>query len=234
MLEAKDLVLEYGGVRALNGMSFTASTGEVTAVVGSNGAGKTTLMNAICGLVKLASGEIRLDGARLNGLAPDEIVRKGISLVPEGRELFPKLSVLENLLLGATVRPDPAVRRKTLERIFELFPVLANRQKQQAGRMSGGEQQMLAFGRALMAQPKMLLLDEPSIGLAPMVEEQLISAISDYSRENGIGVLIVEQNAMLALEYAQHAYVVEQGRVALSGSAAEIRDDPAVIASYLG
>lgn len=234
MLEAKDLVLEYGGVRALNGMSFTASTGEVTAVVGSNGAGKTTLMNAICGLVKLASGEIRLDGARLNGLAPDEIVRKGISLVPEGRELFPKLSVLENLLLGATVRPDPAVRRKTLERIFELFPVLANRQKQQAGRMSGGEQQMLAFGRALMAQPKMLLLDEPSIGLAPMVEEQLISAISDYSRENGIGVLIVEQNAMLALEYAQHAYVVEQGRVALSGPAAEIRDDPAVIASYLG
>ncbi|MER9240959.1 ABC transporter ATP-binding protein [Mesorhizobium sp. M0633] len=234
MLEAKNLVLEYGGVRALNGMSFTASTGEVTAVVGSNGAGKTTLMNAICGLVKLASGEIRLDGARLNGLAPDEIVRKGISLVPEGRELFPKLSVLENLLLGATVRPDPAVRRKTLERIFELFPVLANRQKQQAGRMSGGEQQMLAFGRALMAQPKMLLLDEPSIGLAPMVEEQLISAISDYSRENGIGVLIVEQNAMLALEYAQHAYVVEQGRVALSGPAAEIRDDPAVIASYLG
>ncbi|ESW68723.1 ABC transporter ATP-binding protein [Mesorhizobium sp. C280B] len=234
MLEAKDLVLEYGGVRALNGMSFTARTGEVTAVVGSNGAGKTTLMNAICGLVKLASGEIRLDGARLNGLAPDEIVRKGISLVPEGRELFPKLSVLENLLLGATVRPDPAVRRKTLERIFELFPVLANRQKQQAGRMSGGEQQMLAFGRALMAQPKMLLLDEPSIGLAPMVEEQLISAISDYSRENGIGVLIVEQNAMLALEYAQHAYVVEQGRVALSGPAAEIRDDPAVIASYLG
>ncbi|MER9519389.1 ABC transporter ATP-binding protein [Mesorhizobium sp. M0614] len=234
MLEAKDLVLEYGGVRALSGMSFTASTGEVTAVVGSNGAGKTTLMNAICGLVKLASGEIRLDGARLNGLAPDEIVRKGISLVPEGRELFPRLSVLENLLLGATVRPDPAMRRKTLERIFELFPVLANRQKQQAGRMSGGEQQMLAFGRALMAQPKMLLLDEPSIGLAPMVEEQLISAISDYSRENGIGVLIVEQNAMLALEYAQHAYVVEQGRVALSGPAAEIRDDPAVIASYLG
>ncbi|MER8541478.1 ABC transporter ATP-binding protein [Mesorhizobium sp. M1334] len=234
MLEAKDLVLEYGGVRALNGMSFTARTGEVTAVVGSNGAGKTTLMNAICGLVKLASGEIRLDGARLNGLAPDEIVRKGISLVPEGRELFPKLSVLENLLLGATVRPDPAMRRKTLERIFELSPVLANRQKQQAGRMSGGEQQMLAFGRALMAQPKMLLLDEPSIGLAPMVEEQLISAISDYSRENGIGVLIVEQNAMLALEYAQHAYVVEQGRVALSGPAAEIRDDPAVIASYLG
>ncbi|RUV64231.1 MULTISPECIES: ABC transporter ATP-binding protein [unclassified Mesorhizobium] len=234
MLEAKDLVLEYGGVRALNGMSFTASTEQVTAVVGSNGAGKTTLMNAICGLVKLASGEIRLDGAKLNGLAPDDIVRKGISLVPEGRELFPKLSVLENLLLGATVRPDPTRRRKTLERIFELFPVLANRQKQQAGRMSGGEQQMLAFGRALMAQPKMLLLDEPSIGLAPMVEEQLISAISDYSRESGIGVLIVEQNAMLALEYAQHAYVVEQGRVALSGPAAEIRDDPAVIASYLG
>ncbi|RWF81877.1 MAG: ABC transporter ATP-binding protein [Mesorhizobium sp.] len=234
MLEAKDLVLEYGGVRALNGMSFRASTEQVTAVVGSNGAGKTTLMNAICGLVKLASGEIRLDGAKLNGLAPDDIVRKGISLVPEGRELFPKLSVLENLLLGATVRPDPTRRRKTLERIFELFPVLANRQKQQAGRMSGGEQQMLAFGRALMAQPKMLLLDEPSIGLAPMVEEQLISAISDYSRENGIGVLIVEQNAMLALEYAQHAYVVEQGRVALSGPAAEIRDDPAVIASYLG
>ncbi|TIU62385.1 MAG: ATP-binding cassette domain-containing protein, partial [Mesorhizobium sp.] len=159
MLEAKDLVLEYGGVRALNGMSFTASTEQVTAVVGSNGAGKTTLMNAICGLVKLASGEIRLDGAKLNGLAPDDIVRKGISLVPEGRELFPKLSVLENLLLGATVRPDPTRRRKTLERIFELFPVLANRQKQQAGRMSGGEQQMLAFGRALMAQPKMLLLD---------------------------------------------------------------------------
>ncbi|TIN35309.1 MAG: ABC transporter ATP-binding protein [Mesorhizobium sp.] len=231
---AQSSIVSWVGVRALNGMSFTASTEQVTAVVGSNGAGKTTLMNAICGLVKLASGEIRLDGAKLNGLAPDDIVRKGISLVPEGRELFPKLSVLENLLLGATVRPDPTRRRKTLERIFELFPVLANRQKQQAGRMSGGEQQMLAFGRALMAQPKMLLLDEPSIGLAPMVEEQLISAISDYSRESGIGVLIVEQNAMLALEYAQHAYVVEQGRVALSGPAAEIRDDPAVIASYLG
>jgi branched-chain amino acid transport system ATP-binding protein len=234
MLEARDLVLEYGGVRALNGLSFNAVAGEVTAVVGSNGAGKTTLMNAICGLVKLASGEIRLNGDKLNGLAPDEIVRKGISLVPEGRELFPKLSVQENLLVGATVRPDPVIRRKTLARIFELFPVLADRQKQQAGRMSGGEQQMLAFGRALMAQPKMLLLDEPSIGLAPMIEEQLISAISDYALENGIGVLIVEQNAMLALEHAQHAYVLEQGRVALSGPAAEIKDDPAVVASYLG
>ncbi|MFB8343838.1 ABC transporter ATP-binding protein [Brucella cytisi] len=234
MLEAQDLVLEYGGVRALDGMSFSANVGEVTAVVGSNGAGKTTLMNAICGLAKLSSGEIRLDGDRLDGLAPDAIVRRGISLVPEGRELFPRLTVLDNLLLGATVRPDPALRRKTLDRIFGLFPVLADRQKQQAGRMSGGEQQMLAFGRALMAQPKMLLLDEPSIGLAPMVEEQLISAISDYSREHGIGVLIVEQNAMLALEHAQHAYVVEQGRVALSGAAATIRDDPAVVASYLG
>ena len=234
MLEARDLVLEYGGVRALDGIGFSAKIGELTAVVGSNGAGKTTLMKAICGLAKLKSGEIRLNGDRLDGLAPDAIVRKGISLVPEGRELFPRLSVLDNLLLGATVRPDPAARRRTLDRVFALFPVLASRQRQQAGRMSGGEQQMVAFGRALMSQPKMLLLDEPSIGLAPKVEEQLISAISDYSRENGIGVLIVEQNAMLALEHAQHAYVVEQGRVALFGPAKAVLNDPAVVASYLG
>ncbi|WP_027038674.1 ABC transporter ATP-binding protein [Mesorhizobium ciceri] len=234
MLEAQDIVVEYGGVRALDQLSFSAQIGDVTAVVGSNGAGKTTLMNTICGLIQPVSGEIRLDGERIDGLAPDEIVRRGISLVPEGRELFPRLSVLENLLLGATVRPDPATRRTTLARIYELFPVLADRQSQKAGQLSGGEQQMLAFGRALMSLPKLLLLDEPSIGLAPMVEEQLISAIRDYSLENGIGVLIVEQNAMLALEYAQHAFVVEQGRVALSGPAATVRDDPAVIASYLG
>ncbi|BAB54463.1 ABC transporter ATP-binding protein (plasmid) [Mesorhizobium loti] len=234
MLEAQNIVVEYGGVRALDELSFSAQIGDVTAVVGSNGAGKTSLMNTICGLIKPVSGEIRLDGERIDSLAPDEIVRRGISLVPEGRELFPRLSVLENLLLGATVRPDPATRRTTLGRIYELFPVLANRQNQKAGQLSGGEQQMLAFGRALMSLPKLLLLDEPSIGLAPMVEEQLILAIRDYSLEHGIGVLIVEQNAMLALEYAQHAFVVEQGRVALSGPAATVRDDPAVIAAYLG
>ncbi|RWX58130.1 ABC transporter ATP-binding protein, partial [Mesorhizobium sp. M2A.F.Ca.ET.039.01.1.1] len=213
MLEAQNIVVEYGGVRALDELSFSAQIGDVTAIVGSNGAGKTSLMNTICGLIQPVSGEIRLNGERIDGLAPDEIVRRGISLVPEGRELFPRLSVLENLLLGATVRPDPATRRTTLARIYELFPVLANRLNQKAGQLSGGEQQMLAFGRALMSLPKLLLLDEPSIGLAPMVEEQLISAIRDYSLENGIGVLIVEQNAMLALEYAQHAFVVEQGRV---------------------
>lgn len=234
MLEAHNLVVEYDGARAIDELNFAAKIGDVTAVVGSNGAGKTSLMNTICGLVKPIAGEIRLDGERIDGMPPDEIVRRGISLVPEGRELFPRLSVLENLLLGATVRPDPVARRNTLARIYELFPILANRQRQQAGQLSGGEQQMLAFGRALMSLPKLLLLDEPSIGLAPLIEEQLISAIRDYSRENGIGVLIVEQNAMLALEYAQYAFVVEQGRVVLSGSAATVRDDPAVIASYLG
>lgn len=234
MLQVRDLALAYGGVRALDGVSLDVPARQITTVVGSNGAGKSSLMKAIAGLERPSAGTITLDGESLLGLAPSAIVARGVALVPEGRELFPRMSVLENLLVGATLVRSAAARRTSIDRVLALFPVLARKLSEMAGSMSGGEQQMLAFGRALMAEPRVLLLDEPSIGLAPMIEEQLMASIREVSQQLGMSVLLVEQNAILALEASQHAYVLELGRMVSHGLSAELIHDPGIIASYLG
>lgn len=234
MLEIRDVALNYGGVRALDGVSLDVPAQQITTVVGSNGAGKSSLMKAIAGLERPSAGSILLDGDSLLGLPPSAIVARGLALVPEGRELFPRMSVLENLLVGATLVGSAAARRRSMDRVLALFPVLARKLGAMAGSMSGGEQQMLAFGRALMAEPRVLLLDEPSIGLAPIIEEQLMASIRDVSQDLGMAVLLVEQNAMLALESSQQAYVLELGRVVRQGPSAELIRDPGIVASYLG
>lgn len=234
MLEIRDVALNYGGVRALDGVSLDVPAQQITTVVGSNGAGKSSLMKAIAGLERPSAGSILLDGDSLLGLTPSAIVARGLALVPEGRELFPRMSVLENLLVGATLVGSAAARRRSMDRVLALFPVLARKLGAMAGSMSGGEQQMLAFGRALMAEPRVLLLDEPSIGLAPIIEEQLMASIRDVSQDLGMAVLLVEQNAMLALESSQQAYVLELGRVVRQGPSAELIRDPGIVASYLG
>ena len=234
MLQVRDLALNYGGVRALDGVSLDVPAQQITTVVGSNGAGKSSLMKAIAGLERPSAGRITLEGESLLGLTPSAIVARGLALVPEGRELFPRMSVLENLLVGATLVGSAAARRRSMDRVLALFPVLARKLGAMAGSMSGGEQQMLAFGRALMAEPRVLLLDEPSIGLAPIIEEQLIASIRDVSQDLGMAVLLVEQNAMLALESSQQAYVLELGRVVRQGPSAELIRDPGIVASYLG
>jgi branched-chain amino acid transport system ATP-binding protein len=234
MLEIRGVALSYGGVRALDGVSLDVPARQITTVVGSNGAGKSSLMKAIAGLERPSLGSITLEGESLLGLAPSAIVARGLALVPEGRELFPRMSVQENLLVGATLIRSAAARRSSLERVLSLFPVLERKLGTMAGSMSGGEQQMLAFGRALMAEPRVLLLDEPSIGLAPLIEEQLMASIREVTQRLGMAVLLVEQNAMLALEASQQAYVMELGRIVREGPSSELINDPSVIASYLG
>jgi branched-chain amino acid transport system ATP-binding protein len=234
MLQIRDVALNYGGVRALDGVSLDVPERQITTVVGSNGAGKSSLMKAIAGLERPATGTILLEGESLLGMTPSEIVARGLALVPEGRELFPRMSVLENLMVGATLVRSAAARRSSMDRVLALFPVLARKLGAIAGSMSGGEQQMLAFGRALMAEPRVLLLDEPSIGLAPLIEEQLMASIREVSQQLGMAVLLVEQNAMLALESSHQAYVLELGRVVRQGPSAELIHDPGIIASYLG
>ncbi len=234
MLQVRDVALSYGGVRALDGVSLDVPARQITTVVGSNGAGKSSLMKAIAGLERPSAGTITLEGESLLGLTPSEIVARGLALVPEGRELFARMSVLENLMVGATLVRSAAARRSSMERVLALFPVLAQKLGAMAGSMSGGEQQMLAFGRALMAEPRVLLLDEPSIGLAPIIEEQLMASIREVSQHLGMAVLLVEQNAMLALESSHQAYVLELGRVVRQGPSPDLVNDPAIIASYLG
>jgi branched-chain amino acid transport system ATP-binding protein len=234
MLQIRGVALNYGGVRALDGVSLDVPAQQITTVVGSNGAGKSSLMKAIAGLERPLSGSVTLDGESLLGLSPSTIVARGLALVPEGRELFPRMSVHENLLVGATLVRSAAARRRSMDRVLGLFPVLARKLGAMAGSMSGGEQQMLAFGRALMAEPRILLLDEPSIGLAPIIEEQLMASIREVSRQLGMAVLLVEQNAMLALESSHQAYVLELGRIVRQGPSAELISDPGIIASYLG
>jgi branched-chain amino acid transport system ATP-binding protein len=234
MLQVRDMALNYCGVRALDGVSLDVPPRQITTVVGSNGAGKSSLMRAIAGLERSSAGTVTLDGESLLGLTPSEIVARGLVLVPEGRELFPRMTVLENLMVGATLVRSSAARRVSMDRVLALFPVLERKLGAMAGSMSGGEQQMLAFGRALMAEPRMLLLDEPSIGLAPIIEEQLMASIREVSLQLGIGILLVEQNAMLALESSSQAYVLELGRVVRQGPSADLINDPGIIASYLG
>jgi branched-chain amino acid transport system ATP-binding protein len=233
MLEVKDLRVRYGTVEAVKGLSFQVSTGAIVSLIGANGAGKTTSLRALTGLVKPSSGEVRFENALLNGLAPHDIVRLGIALVPEGRRLFPKMTVLENLKMGAYLQTRKADVASTLEMIYQHFPILRERGRQRAGSLSGGEQQMLAIARALMNRPKLLLLDEPSMGLSPIMTAEIGKIILQINALN-VSIILVEQNAMLALTLAQYGYVLETGTLMLQGKAEELLRDEGVKKAYLG
>jgi len=233
LLEAKNLEAQYGWTKVLHGLAFAVEAGGITAILGANGAGKTTTLRAVCGMVKTA-GEIRFEGRRIDGKATEDIVRLGIAHTPEGRGTFMDLTVEENLRLGAYVRKDREPFAADLERVSEYFPILAQRRRQQAGTLSGGEQQMLAVARALMSRPRLLLLDEPSLGLAPLLTREIFRIVRAINKDEGVSVLLVEQNAAMALELADHAYLLETGRVVMSGSAAELRKDDSIRRSYLG
>jgi branched-chain amino acid transport system ATP-binding protein len=234
MLKLDDVHASYGPVLAVRGVSLEVPDGGVVAVLGANGAGKTSTLRAISGLLRPSQGSIEFEGKRIDRLAPERIVQMGISQVPEGRQIFADLSVMENLRLGAFLRNDGDGIRRDLELVFSHFPVLAERRKQEAGTLSGGEQQMLAIGRALMAKPRLLLLDEPSLGLAPMLVREIFRVIKTLNEEAGITVLLVEQDANMALSLAQYAYVVETGRVALHDTAEDLRRNEEVRRVYLG
>ncbi len=232
LLSAEGVRVHYGGAAALRGVDLAVPDGQVVALLGANGAGKTTMLRAISGLVVPSSGEIRFEERPLTGRTPKAIVAAGIVHVPEGRQLFPRMTVLENLELGAYLRRDGGIRGD-LERVLEHFPVFKERRRQIAGSLSGGEQQMLAIGRALMARPRLLLLDEPSLGLAPRMVEEVASIVRGIN-ESGVSILLVEQNAEMALGLASTAYVMEGGTIALSGAATELRADERVRRAYLG
>ena len=233
LLELKDVHTYYGAVHALRGVSLKVEEGEIVTLIGSNGAGKTTTLRTISGLERARSGSITLNGKSIEAAPAHEIVRLGVGHSPEGRRVFTRMSVRENLEMGAFLRkPGPDVQAD-FKKVFDLFPRLREREFQAAGTMSGGEQQMLAIGRALMGQPKVLLLDEPSMGLAPLITQQVFAAIVGINRE-GIGVVLAEQNARSALQIASSAYVLSEGRVVLSGPAEQLADDPAVQKAYLG
>ncbi|MBF9134007.1 ABC transporter ATP-binding protein [Plantactinospora sp. S1510] len=233
LLEIEDVSLLYGRIQALHGISLTVDEGEIVALIGANGAGKSTTMRAISGIRPVATGRIRFAGQDITKMRPDLRVRLGLCQAPEGRGIFPGMSVLENLDMGAYTRRDRAGVAADLARVLELFPRLAERAKQPGGTLSGGEQQMLAVGRALMSRPKLLLLDEPSMGLAPMLIQQIFSIITEINQQ-GTTILLVEQNAQQALARAHRAYVLETGRIVKSGIGAELLHDPAVKEAYLG
>jgi len=233
LLEIDDIVLRYGRIEALHGISLHVNEGEVVALIGGNGAGKTTTMRAISGLRPVASGSIRFAGEDITKLRADLRVVRGICQSPEGRGIFPGMTVLDNLDMGAYTRRDSAGIAEDLERVFGLFPRLAERRKQMGGTLSGGEQQMLAVGRALMARPKLLLLDEPSMGLAPMVIQQIFDIVSEINQQ-GTTILLVEQNAQQALSHAHRGYVLETGRIVKEGSGQDLLHDAAVKEAYLG
>ncbi|HLS86151.1 MAG TPA: ABC transporter ATP-binding protein [Burkholderiales bacterium] len=233
LLEVKGLHAGYGPTRVLHGIDFALEEGSITTLLGANGAGKTTTLRALCAMVK-TSGEIRFAGARIDARATEDVVRRGIAHVPDGRGTFAYLTTEENLRLGAYTRKDRDAVERDLERMYGYFPRLRERRHQQAGTLSGGEQQMLAVSRALMLRPKLLLLDEPSFGLAPLVVKELFSILRTVNAEEKVSMLLVEQNAAMALDLADHAYLLETGRMVLSGTAAEIRNDDAVRRSYLG
>jgi branched-chain amino acid transport system ATP-binding protein len=233
LLEVDGVHTYYGNIHALKGVTISVDKGEIVTLVGGNGAGKTTTLNTICGILKPREGEIRLEGEPLSPLKPHEIVAKGISQSPEGRRIFGRLSVLENLEMGAYVRSDSRGIAQDMERVFSIFPRLKERARQVGGTLSGGEQQMLAIARALMARPRVMLLDEPSMGLAPILVQEIFAIIRDINQQ-GTTILLVEQNANMALRVAQRGYVLETGCVALRGSARELRENPQVKAVYLG
>jgi branched-chain amino acid transport system ATP-binding protein len=223
----------YGQIQALHGIDFGLAEGTVTTLLGANGAGKTTTLRAICGMVR-STGKIEFDGRSLIGLSTEAIVKLGIAHVPQGRGTFTRMNVEENLQLGAIVRPDRAAIASDIERMYSMFPVLKERRLQQAGLLSGGEQQMLAVARALMLRPRLLLLDEPSFGLAPLVVRELFKTLTKINREEKTTILVVEQNAQLALELATTAYVIETGEIVKSGPAADIANNEDIRKSYLG
>ena len=233
LLELQDVEVAYGDLPALRGVSLDVEEGETLSVVGANGAGKTTMLRAISGLLRPRAGRILLDGARLDRMPSPVIVARGVVQVPEGRKIFPGLTVKENLELGSYVAAARAHRRESLERVLGLFPRLAERQRQAAGTMSGGEQQMLAIGRALMARPRILMLDEPSLGLAPIIVQEIFRIIAEINRV-GTTVLLVEQNTRQALSLSRRGYVLENGRIALEGSGADLLGNEHVRRAYLG
>jgi branched-chain amino acid transport system ATP-binding protein len=233
LLALEQLHVSYGGIRAVKGIDLQVSQGELVCLIGANGAGKTTTLRAITGLVPPASGRVLYDGQPINGLRTHQIARRGLALVPEGRGVFAQLTIEENLAMGAYARKDAAGVAADVERAFTLFPRLKERRRQTAGTLSGGEQQMLAIGRALMSRPRLLLLDEPSMGLAPMMVERIFEVIRGISAE-GVTLLLVEQNARLALEASHRAYVLEGGLVTLSGEARTLLHDSRIREAYLG
>jgi branched-chain amino acid transport system ATP-binding protein len=234
MLKIENLQVSYGAINALHGISLSVKPGSIVTLIGANGAGKTTTLKAISGLLKPRSGEILYDGKNIAGLPPHQIVKLGLSHVPEGRMIFANLTVLENLQLGAYLQTDKQVVRRELEHVFSLFPRLSEREKQIAGTLSGGEQQMLAIGRALMSRPKLLLLDEPSLGLAPLLVKTIFEKIVEINRQQGLTILLVEQNANLALEISSFGYVLETGKITLQGDSPSLRQNPQVKSAYLG
>jgi branched-chain amino acid transport system ATP-binding protein len=233
MLEVKDLRVSYGAVEAVKGLSFQVSEGAIVSLIGANGAGKTTSLRALTGLVKPSGGEVRFENTSLIGLAPHQIVRLGIAHVPEGRRLFPKMTVLENLRMGAYLRRSKSEVTSTLALIYEHFPILQERGRQLAGSLSGGEQQMLAIARALMNRPKLLLLDEPSMGLSPIMTAEIGKIIRQINALD-VSIILVEQNAMLALTLARYGYVLETGSLVMQGQAQELLQDQGVKKAYLG
>jgi branched-chain amino acid transport system ATP-binding protein len=233
MLEIRDLECGYGPVAALKGVSLDVGEGELVALIGANGAGKSTTLRAISGLVKPRAGSIRFRGEELAGADPAHALAAGIAHCPEGRRVFPYMSVADNLAMGAYLRRDPIKIREDLDRVYSDFPRLAERRTQAAGTLSGGEQQMLAIGRALMSRPKLVMFDEPSLGLAPTIVEQTLGIIRSI-RDDGATVLLVEQNAFAALELCDHAYLIETGRVVRKGAGKELIADPLIRAAYLG
>jgi branched-chain amino acid transport system ATP-binding protein len=233
LLEARNLTAGYGQTRVLHGMDFAIEKGSITALLGANGAGKTTTLRSLCAMVK-TQGEIEFDGQRIEARSTEDIVRLGVAHVPDGRGTFLNLSTEENLRLGAYTRRDRKAVDADLERVYGYFPRLRERRTQQAGTLSGGEQQMLAVSRALMLSPKLMLLDEPSFGLAPLLVRELFSILRDIREREGVSMMLVEQNAAMALDLADHAYLIETGRVVLQGSAKELKNNDSVRRSYLG
>ena len=234
LLSIRGLSVSYGIIGALDGVNIEVRRGEILSIIGANGAGKSTLLKSITGLVRPSSGIINLEDTEITRVRTDMIVRMGVAMVPEGRRIFPDLTVKENLELGGFPVPDSRVRRHLFDLIVTSFPRLKERMKQHAGTLSGGEQQMLAMGRALMSHPKLLLLDEPSMGLSPLITREIFSLITWINREEGISIMLVEQNAHMALEHSHRSCVLENGRITLEGPSNEIKHDPRVIEAYLG
>ncbi|MGD0751932.1 MAG: ABC transporter ATP-binding protein [Anaerolineales bacterium] len=233
MLEINDIHTYYGNIHALKGISLTVEKGEIVTLIGSNGAGKTTTLRSICGIQKPRQGNVLLEGEDINPFKPHEIVAKGVAMVPEGRGIFARLTVAENLDLGSYTRRDHAAVQKDLERVYSIFPRLKERERQVAGTLSGGEQQMLATGRALMAHPRLLLMDEPSMGLAPVLVEAIFNVIKVINQE-GTTILLVEQNALMALSIAHRGYVIQTGQIVLQDTAANLKNNEMVQKAYLG
>ncbi|ONS75947.1 ABC transporter ATP-binding protein [Burkholderia cenocepacia] len=233
MLKIKGLQVNYGGIQAVKGVDMEVRQGELVTLIGANGAGKTTTMKAITGLKPYSAGDIEYDGKSIKGIPPHELLKRGLAMVPEGRGIFARMSIIENMQMGAYLRNDNEQIKKDVDRMFGFFPRLKERATQLAGTLSGGEQQMLAMSRAILSKPKLLLLDEPSMGLSPIMVEKIFEVVREISKE-GITVLLVEQNARLALQAADRGYVMDSGAVTMEGDAKQMLDDPKVRAAYLG